>query len=130
MSLLVVASDELTLSRTPTTDRVTPLYVTVRPTALVVENSCCAVSGPSTTTAAADWSSASVRNRPEDSVRERTTCQLAVVPASVVVQLVVPATRAALVVDTAATAWMSGAASDEARAAASWRVRLDAEPKP
>src|SRR5881227_853951 len=97
MSLLLAASDELRSWSTPTTDRVTPLNVTLRPTALGVENSCWAVSGPSTTTAAADWSSASVRNRPEASGRERTSCQLAVVPASVVVQFVVPATSDALV---------------------------------
>src|SRR4051812_45720836 len=88
-SLLLVVSDDDSTLKTPTTVRFTPLYVTVWPTALPVENSSDAVSGPSTTTAAAESSSACVMNRPDDTSRERTCCQLGVVPVSVVVQLVV-----------------------------------------
>src|ERR1700752_1791789 len=91
-SLFDVASDDVSGSRTPITLRGTPLAVTLRPTALVVPKSCGAVSGPSTTTGAAVSSSAVVRNRPDSMVRDRTPCQLAVVPVSVVVQLVVPCT--------------------------------------
>ena len=52
--------------------------------------------------------------RPDVTPRERTSCQLGVVPVSVVVQFVVPLTSDADVVDTGATAATSGAAAFDA----------------
>ena len=89
-----------------------------------------AVSGPSTTTLAASASSAAVRNRPLVTARERTVCQLEVVPVSVVVQLVVPLVSDTLRVTVGATAWTSGALAVELRASASWMVRVDDVPNP
>ena len=74
--------------------------------------------------------SASVMNRPLDNVRDRTGNQDGVVPTTDVVQLVEPLVSDSEVVLTPATAPMSGAATFEARAAASSVVSVDADPKP
>ena len=74
--------------------------------------------------------SAAVMNRPPARVRDRTVSQDSLVPTTEVVQLVEPLVRDNEVVLTPATAPMSGAATFEARAAASAVVRVDADPKP
>src|SRR5262249_57491199 len=129
-SLFEVDSDELNGSNTPMIDSATPLAETVRPTTFVVPKSCVAVSGPSTTTVADVLSSSSVRKRPDAVDRERTCCQLAVVPVSTVVQLVVPCTSDTDDVDTPVTAWMSGATSVDDSAVTSPRVSVEAVPNP
>jgi hypothetical protein len=68
--------------------------------------------------------------RPVETPRERTSLQAGVVPVSVVVQFVDPARNAADVVDAGAAVCTSGAVTGELRAAASWRVKVDAEPNP
>jgi hypothetical protein len=83
-----------------------------------------------TTTAVALSSSASERNRPVDTSRDRTSDQLVVVPVRVVVQLAVPWTSDTEVVETPATACTSGATLLDSRAATSVVVRVDAVPKP
>ena len=109
-SLLFATSEELSSPSTPTTWSCTPSYVTVRPTAFCDGKSSLAVSEPSTTTRAAVDSSLALMNRPDDNFRERTVCHDEVVPVRVVVQFVEPFSSSADVVDTGATAEMSGAA--------------------
>ncbi len=87
-----------------------------------------AVSEPSTTTAAADRSSAAVMKRPDSTLRFRMASQLGWVPTRLVVQLVVPAVSDVDVLVAAATALMSGAVVLEVRASASAWVSVDAEP--
>ena len=63
-------------------------------------------------------------------MRPRTVSHEGSVPTTVVVQLVVPATRVSDCEVVGATASMSGATVFDARAVASPTVRVEAEPKP
>src|SRR5919109_9351 len=77
-SLLDVASDELSASRTPTTCSFTPLKVTDCPIGSALPNSCVTVSGPRTITELA-WSSSDVlMKRPLLTPRERIVRQAGV----------------------------------------------------
>ena len=89
-----------------------------------------AVVEPSTTTGEALSSSAWVKNRPSATVRARTPSHDGVVPTTLVVQLVLPLTSDASVVETGATAAMSGAVVWSANATASRVVSVEAEPRP
>src|ERR1700690_1653426 len=109
MSSSLVEPDEPEVASTPTTCSGTPLTVTVWPMGLVVGNSSLAVVAPSTVTAAVLFSSAWVRNRPEETVRARTPSHAGVVPTTEVVQLEFPATSVADDDVVGATAAMSGA---------------------
>jgi hypothetical protein len=123
----VVAPDS---ASTPITVSAVPSTVTVCPTGLPTLNSSEAVSEPRTTTFAPAEASSGVKNRPEASVRERTSFQFGVVPTTLEVQLVVPAVSAVVVVLAGATRATSGATVRSAIAWASARVSVEAEPKP
>src|ERR1700712_2314484 len=127
-SRLVVAS-EPAVANTPTTVNSMLFAVNVWPTTSVLPNNSVAVEEPSTATAACSALSASVMKRPLESVRDRTGNQDGVVPTTDVVQLVDPLVSESDVVLTPATAPMSGAATFDARAAASSVVRGEAGPK-
>ena len=89
-----------------------------------------AVVEPITTTGEALSSSAWVKNRPSATVRARTPSHDGVVPTTLVVQLVLPLTRDASVVETGATAAISGAVAWSDNATASRVVSVEAEPRP
>src|ERR1019366_3328149 len=127
--LLELALEPLGAS-TPMTVNGVPAMVTDWPTTSVEPKSSVAVVAPSTTTEAAEAWSALDRKTPLDMVRARTDSQDGVVPATVVVQLLVPATRDCELDVDGATAAMSGATTGDARAAASAWVRVEAEPNP
>src|SRR6476660_735599 len=129
-SLFDVASDELSASRIPITWSFTPLKLTDCPIGFAPLNSCVAVSGPTTITELAWSSSEALMNRPELTPRERIVRHAGVVPVSVGVQFVDWYTSATEDVDAGATASMSGATARDWSAEASWRVRVEAEPKP
>ena len=124
------SDDEPDEASTPITVRLVPWVVTDCPTALRPPNSSEAVSAPSTTTRARRSTSSWVKKRPLCSVRERTSSQAGVVPASWVVQLVVPATSETDEPVVGATRATSGTTEWSAIEAASWRVSVDALPKP
>src|SRR6185312_6135671 len=106
------------------------LMVTVWPTAELPPNSSCAVSDPSTTTAAREEMSAASRNLPPERVRARTESQSGWLPTTEVVQFDEPAVNGSDVETVGATALMSGATVLSASAAASRTVNVDAEPNP
>src|SRR5665647_1820022 len=117
-------------ARTPDTVNGVPLMVTLWPTTSVEPKSSAAVVAPRTTTDAAEAWSALDRNTPLDMVRARTDNQEGVVPTTVVVQLLAPATRDCELEVLGATAAMSGATTGEARACASAWVSVEADPNP
>lgn len=105
--------------------------LTVWPTAIAaLPNSSSAVSGPSTILRAFSLTSSSVRNRPTDTARERTSSHDGVAATTVEVQVVSLALSVWLVEATGATPEMLGATSEDASASASALVRVVAEPKP
>ncbi len=124
------SDDEPDEASTPITVRLAPSVVTVCPTALRPPNSSEAVSAPSTTTLARRSTSSWVKNRPLCSFRERTSSHDGVVPASWVVQLVVPATSETCAPVVGATWATSGTTVLSAIEEASCRVSVDALPKP
>src|ERR1035438_3627034 len=113
--LLELALEPLGAS-TPMTVNGVPAMVTLWPTTSVDPKSSVAVVAPRTTTEAAEAWSALDKNTPLDKVRARTDNQEAAVPATVVVQLLLPATRDCELEVLGATAAMSGATTGEARA--------------
>src|SRR5438128_2430145 len=113
-SLLAVPDDDPVDCRTPTTCNGTPFRVTVWSIGERAPNSCCAVVGPSTTTPAALFSSAAVRNRPLSILRARTLAQGGVVPTTLVVQFVDPTASVPDDVVAGATCATSGAATLDA----------------
>ena len=122
--------DDPTLLSTPITDIGTPATSTVWPTGSRKPKSSWAVVAPRTTTGALVDRSWATMNRPSVIDRPRTVSHDGSVPTTVVVQLVVPATRLSLSESAGATEWMSGATTLEVRAAASPTVSVEAEPKP
>src|SRR4029079_18445038 len=100
------------------------------PTALRAGNSSSAVLEPSTTTGAAFFTSASLKNRPDSNLRARTRNQGAVVPTTLVLQLLDDVVTVALLDVVGATAATSGATTFDVSAAASFAVSVEAVPKP
>ena len=115
---------------TPMTVTFCPPTVMVWPTALVEPSSWAAVVEPSTATELSEVTSAAVKNLPCATERARTPSHSAFVATTLLVHVVVPATRLCEPPLVGATRAMSGATLGSASTAASSMVRVVALPRP
>src|ERR1039458_55797 len=130
MSSRLVDDDEPALVITPITVNGTLFTVTVWSIGDPTPNNSEAVVEPSTATSSAPDTCCLVKNPPSCIWRSRTAAHDAVLPTTVVVQLLEPAVNSSIVSAWGATAITFGATRFDPSALASARVSVLADPKP